>query len=196
MAKQAPSPAAVVVVDSGSTDGTLEKVPPGAKVHHYVGDTFDYSSALNQGLQLVDTDYVLIISSHTLLTNPDATSHALDLLDSNPLLGAAYFDFGVGDLEHTIIDASNFDGFNGLWNTCSLIRVDLLRSRPFVQGLPACEDQEWAAWLIRHKSMMTARISGGGMQNPFNSRRITLSRLRKVLWEQVAVFQLGAALPQ
>lgn len=184
---QTEPPARIVFVDSGSTDATLEQIPPVCTVHRYTGSSFNYSSALNQGLQHVDTEYVLIISSHTILGNPNAVSYALDLLKSNPLFGAVYFDFTVGPLDYTAVDKRSFDGFNGLWNTCALIRVELLRLRPFNEEIPAAEDQEWAAWLIRRKSLMTARISGGGMNNPFSSPPRTPSHVMKVIREQAAV---------
>lgn len=187
LARQAAPPVALVVVDSGSTDGTLDQIPHGARLHRYVGEKFNYSAALNQGLQFVETDLVLVISSHTVLKNPVAMSYALSLLDSDASLGAVYFDFEGGPLRHQIINADNFDGFNGLWNTCALIRVGLLRARAFREEVFAAEDQEWAAWLICESSMTTARISGGGMDSPWNTSRITPRRLKKLVNEQAAV---------
>lgn len=162
-------PKQYIVVDSGSTDRTLDCLPAGSRVHHYVGEEFNYAEALNQGLRLVSTDYVLIISSHTELKNIRAMNYALDLLKSNPAIGAAYFcGDNTGSLRHELIGRNNFTGFNGLFNTCAVIKVELLQKRQFRPEVFTSEDQEWAGWLFAAENKVTARISGAGMavQNP------------------------------
>src|SRR4051812_38681170 len=67
--RQTCQPSRYIFVDSGSTDGTRGLLPPDAVFHRYTGGEFNYSEAINQGLQHVDCDYVLIISSHTSLAN-------------------------------------------------------------------------------------------------------------------------------
>src|SRR5258705_5085392 len=84
-------PSEYIFVDSGSTDRTLDLLPQGAILHRYVGEHFNYSVALNQGLQHVSKDFVLIISCHTLLSNPFAMEYALSVIQSNTAIGAAYF---------------------------------------------------------------------------------------------------------
>ena len=119
--KQTISPIEHIFVDSGSTDRTLSILPGGSKIHRYVGSEFNYSNALNQGLEYISTDYVLIISSHTSLCRFDAVEFALTLLTSDERIGAAYFDpEASGELRYELINRSNFDGFNGLWNAVPL----------------------------------------------------------------------------
>jgi glycosyltransferase involved in cell wall biosynthesis len=173
-----------VFVDSGSSDNSLHHLPHGSTVHKYVGNEFNYSEALNQGVEHVKTDYVLIVSSHTSLRNTRAVAYALELLGANENLGAAYFtNEDRGELTHELIDTKRFDGFNGLWNTCSLIKVCLLRRRGFRPEVFATEDQEWANWLFQSERMLTARISGAGMANN-NPRK---SSIKKRLNEYVAI---------
>lgn len=166
-------PCAYVIVDSGSTDGTLACLPEGAVVHRYVGRRFNYSEAINQGLDHVATNYVLIISSHTSLKNSAALSYASNLLEADRDLGAAYFRGELADLRYERINTRNFDGFNGLWNTCALIKMPLLNKRRFRPEVFSAEDQEWASWLMRHEGKAVARISGAGFQydNPNGSSR-------------------------
>lgn len=163
--KQGLPPSRYVFVDSGSTDATLSRVPPNSVVHRYVGDTFNYSASLNQGLDHIDADYVLVISSHTALLNVEAMQYALDLLESEPTLAAAYFPpDSTGALAWKAIGPSNFTGFNGVFNTCGVYRMSLLRQRRFRPEVPSAEDQEWSRWLFDQTGLSVARISGGLMR--------------------------------
>lgn len=174
---QSQTPMTYLVVDSGSTDDTLSSLPPNALVHHYVGDEFNYSLALNQGLDLVQTDYVLIISSHTSLGNPQALEYALNILAHDDAIGAAYFSYETpGQLEHRLIDRRNFTGFNGLWNTCALIKTHLLKMRHFRPEVFAAEDQEWANWLFHSENKAIARIAGAALEN-LNPQRFSRHKL-------------------
>ena len=184
LAAQTCPPAHYIFVDSGSTDGTLGFLPHGSILHRYEGPTFNYSEAINQGLQYVDTDYVLIISSHTSLSDKHAISLAMRLLADDQSIGAAYFSNEPSQTaQYTLIDHRSFNGFNGMWNTCALIRTSLLRKRRFRPEVFSAEDQEWANWLFEKERKRVARISGAGMEynNP-----VPYS-LRKRLNEHVAI---------
>jgi glycosyltransferase involved in cell wall biosynthesis len=163
---QSRPPSSYVFVDDHSEDRTLTMVPEGAVVHPYEGLEFNFAAALNQGLRHVATELVLIISSHTRLPNPRSIGYALDLLARDENIGAAYFSHETADdLSHELIDRNRFDGFNGLWNTCSLIRMKLLRERSFRPEVFSAEDQEWASWVFNRKGLFIARIRGSGMAN-------------------------------
>lgn len=166
LANQSARPSQYVFVDSGSCDRTLALFPSGSTVHKYIGKDFNYSDALNQGLEYVSSEYVLIISSHTFLTDPEAVKFAITILEENERFGAAYFCHERDrPLRYASIDKENFDGSNGLWNTCSLIRLDVLKRRKFRPEVFSAEDQEWASWLISSEGRAVARISGAGAIN-------------------------------
>lgn len=182
--KQTVAPSEYIFVDSGSTDGTLRLLPAGAVLEHYAETEFNYSQALNQGIAHVSHSYVLTISSHTVLMDPTAVEYALRLLENDERLGGAYFSSeDSADREYRLIDKDSFDGFNGLWNTCSIVRVDLLRKRGFRPEVFAAEDQEWASWLFSHEGKAVARILGCGMRVN-NPRK---DSLQKRLNEYVAI---------
>lgn len=187
LSTQTISPHEYIFVDSGSTDATLTMLPDGYILHKYIGLDFNYSEALNQGLRHVSTDYVLIISSHTILMDRRAIEYALNLLTTNALIGAAYFSTdNTGDLRYKLIDKMSFDGYNGLWNTCSLIKVNLLRQRQFRREVFTAEDQEWARWLLHCDNKKTACIDGAGMNNSRNGNATKYGR-RKQTNEYIAI---------
>jgi glycosyltransferase involved in cell wall biosynthesis len=166
LANQSISPHEYIFVDSGSSDGTLDIVPAGSVVHKFIGREFNYSDALNQGLQYVSTEYVLIVSSHTFLIKRTALEFGLSLLASNASVGAAYYcGEQTGNLSYVSIDKTSFNGFNGLWNTCALIKLELLKRRQFRPDVFSAEDQEWAKWLFFEEGKSIARISGAGAVN-------------------------------
>jgi glycosyltransferase involved in cell wall biosynthesis len=180
LSRQTVLPKEYIFVDSGSTDGTRLLIPKGARIVEYAEAEFNYSHALNQGLKFVSTEIVLIVSSHTLLSNDRAIGFGIDVLQSDERIGAAYFDqskpssFSSSHAEKsdalkcTFIDKHNFDGFNGLWNTCSLVKMALLKRRGFRPEVFTAEDQEWASWLFHFENKIVARISGAGMENSAN----------------------------
>jgi glycosyltransferase involved in cell wall biosynthesis len=180
-------PAKYIFVDSGSNDRTFELLPSSSILHHFTGSEFSYSAALNEGMKYVLTDYVLIVSSHTVLENPHSIGYALNLLSSNEEIGAAYFVHkNDGELRYRVIDKSTFDGYNGLWNTCALVKSSLLNKRGFRPEVFTAEDQEWARWLLYEENKKTARIEGAGMSNQRNSNAVKHG-LRKNLNEHVSV---------
>jgi hypothetical protein len=155
-----------------------------------VGGDFNYSEALNQGLKYISTAYVLIISSHTELKDPNAIEYALALLTSNQGIGAAYWDRGPlenSGLRHTLVDKTNFDGRNGMSNACGLIRMELLRKRNFRREVFTAEDQEWAKWLFNVENKAIARIYGAGMQYRNRNIKSRKARLRKRLNEEISI---------
>lgn len=188
LSRQTIPPQEYIFVDSGSADGTLTMLPP-STVHRYVGKDFNFSEAINQGLKYVSTDYVLIISSHTKLTNRNGIEYALTLLSSTDAVGAAYFcTENTGNLRHSMIDKHIFDGFNGLWNTCSLIKVNLLRKRGFLPEVFSAEDQEWARWLLHNTDKKIARIAGAGIEIDHKYKyKVGKYGRRKAINEYVAI---------
>lgn len=185
--RQEVRPSQYVIIDSGSTDSTLDLVPAGAVIRPYIGEHFNYADALNQGIEAVAADNVLIISSHTVLENENAVSAALKLFASDCRIGAAYYcDDNSEPLRYDVIDGDTFDGFNGLWNSCSLVRVALLRTRGFRREVFAAEDQEWARWLFTTRRMQVARYSGAGMFN--NNPRASLPSKRLNEYVAIAYF--------
>lgn len=185
LANQTVPPKQYVFVDSGSTDGTLKLAPKNSVVHRFAGREFNYSDAINQGLPHISSPYVFIVSSHAIFISRRAMEYALSLLAKDPHLGAAYFDHECdgGPPAHHVIDKTNFNGRNGLWNWCALVRMDLLKLRQFRPEVFSAEDQEWASWLFAEQGKGVARISNAGAIN-YNPKAQSLRKFRN---EEVAI---------
>src|SRR5688572_16071196 len=83
-------PEGILIIDSGSTDGTLKTAAEfKARIIHYPSDLpFNYSKALNIGLAAAETDYVLIISSHTVIPYKNIARWLTTALQDPNVVGA------------------------------------------------------------------------------------------------------------
>jgi hypothetical protein len=113
---------------------------------------------------------VLIISSHTWLAKTGAIEYGLGLLRSDCRLAGVCFIEGsraedLNDFHHRVVDRDSFSGFNGLSNSCALVRSELLLRRPFRPEVFSAEDQEWSRWALESEGLTIARIHCAGMVN-------------------------------
>jgi rhamnosyltransferase len=150
----------VVVVDSGSTDSTVELARAGgARIVEIAPAEFDYSKALNVGLEQLDTDLVVLLSAHAIpaddrwlarMTTPFLDSRVAGVSSRQiPWPGAPWWEterlrraFG-NDTQRYEAEAASDVLFS---NAASCIRLSAWRAEPFT--LPAAEDLEWAERVV------------------------------------------------
>jgi len=83
----------IVVVDSGSTDSTLRIVEsfPTVKLVTILPQEFTYPYAINVGIKASDaTDYLVILSAHSLPIGEHWLQSAIDAIESNPKAMGVY----------------------------------------------------------------------------------------------------------
>jgi glycosyltransferase involved in cell wall biosynthesis len=159
-----------VVVDSGSTDGTLDIVSRfGTHLVHYPAEReYNYSLALNLGINEARNPYVLIISSHLIIEEEWATAIMLDELKEARCASVYITKDDIKGMENAG-DAYGVDSYthveeiwNGqpLCNYCSMIKKDHWIKLKFDEEIPSCEDQLWAVIQIRDRKQTCKRISG------------------------------------
>jgi glycosyltransferase involved in cell wall biosynthesis len=159
---QSPMIDEIIVVDSGSSDTTLQIAEKfGCCIIHYPKEPFNYSKALNLGIRKAAGPRVLIISSHTVLAYKNIVELMSLQLDrffaagvyctvlSKPFDLPRQADPVRGQLID-MIHEDNFNGNNGLGNPCSLIERACWEIHHFDETLPAAEDIEWALWHYRN----------------------------------------------
>ncbi len=161
---QTSPPARILAVDSGSElQQRRSLVEIVDDVVDYPEQTFNYSKAINVGVAHCHTPWVLIISSHVVLTDPQAIGRAIAEMQS---VDAAGFYFHRTTLEWCpeLIGRDNFDGRNGLHNTCAFVQSEAVRERPFREDVFSAEDQEWAADQFRRRDAKILRIGSNKMR--------------------------------
>jgi rhamnosyltransferase len=158
--QRAPYELDILVVDSGSTDATLEiSRAHGARIHEISPDDFDYSKALNVGIERVGGDLVLILSAHAIPVDDEWVARMVAPFEDARVAGVACkqvpWDSApwreVHRLAQTfgdaraVYDAEHADGIL-FSNAASCIRRSAWSEERFV--LPAAEDLAWAQEVV------------------------------------------------
>jgi GT2 family glycosyltransferase len=150
----------VLVVDSGSTDETLKIARThGARIVELSPGGFDYSKALNLGIENVAGELVVSLSAHAIPVD-DRWLERMTAPFSDPVVAGVYSrqvpwpdapwqevhrlrdQFGKADRVH---DREHVDELV-FSNAASSIRRSVWQKEPFT--LPAVEDLEWARRVI------------------------------------------------
>lgn len=150
----------VVVVDSGSTDSTVELARAGgARIIEIAPADFDYSKALNVGLEQLDAELAVLLSAHAIpvddswlermiapFSDPQVAGVASRQI---PWPGAPWWE--TERLRRAFSDTTEryeADAAEGIVfsNAASCIRLSAWRAEPFT--LPAAEDLEWAERVV------------------------------------------------
>ena len=146
----------VIIVDSGSTDKTLE-IAGGhpVKIHEIKPEEFTWGYALNYGFRKAEGKYVVCLSAHalplsdrwleTLVADFDddkvaaVTSNMLPMPDCNP------FDRRGMLKKYNIKKQELFEGPPFIFsNSCSAIRKSVWEKIHFDESLLAVEEEDWA----------------------------------------------------
>lgn len=141
----------IIIIDSGSTDKTLEiikKFP--VRLFQIKPEEFNYSYGLNFGISKTRGQYVGILSGHSV---PQSLTFCADGLNffSNPKVAAVtgYYYDGKGVLGKIPLPRKEQHSCPWMTNTNSIIRKDLWRLYPFDERLTeGCEDYDWASEMI------------------------------------------------
>ena len=141
-----------IVVDSGSTDGTLEIAQKyGAKVIPIRKEDFSYGRALNRGFNAARHDWVLSLSAHTIPADRfflESYRRAIGRFQESvtaavgPILGEFDAALSGGITFFEADDLRRGFGF-GAGNPNSLYRRSAWQRRPFDEEIGGGEDLQW-----------------------------------------------------
>jgi len=164
----------VIVVDSGSTDGTPDIARDrGVNLIEISKAAFDYSKALNLGIEQGDGDVIAILSAHAIPCTTDWLAVMLSHFEGDSVAGVycrqvpwpgAYWREVVRigrmfEASSRTFDSGNARGDVAFSNAASCIRRSVWQARPF--NLPAAEDIEWATTVVAdgHRIVYEARVA-------------------------------------
>lgn len=151
--KQTIKPDKILIVDSGSSDNTLQIVNkfPVYIIHYPFGKEFNYSKALNLGINQTSSTHILSLSSHVYLENDYSIELMIDYLIRDELCASvsltrseniADCKTNFEEVNSTKIYCENWEG-RGMFNFCSLFSKNNWKKRKFDESIPRCEDQIW-----------------------------------------------------
>lgn len=163
-----PSRAEVVVVDSGSTDGTLQIARDRAdKVVEIPPRDFSFGRSLNLGIRAASGRLIVIASAHTRPVDGQWLESLLEDLRRRSEVAMTY-GRQIGAETSKFGEALDFDRFFGpapreitdhffANNANSAIRRELWELVPFDEALPGLEDIAWARhWRRRGRAITYA----------------------------------------
>ena len=147
-------PERILAVDSASTpeqrtalEGIFDAIVD------YPLEPFNYSKAINIGVEACHTKYVLIISSHVIVENINLIQNGINLLDKDNSYCLGFCINPQSVIKNywnaLKVNSQNFTPFTGLSNSCAFLQVKSILDRPFREDVFSAEDQEWVAFQIR-----------------------------------------------
>ncbi|MCH7730133.1 glycosyltransferase [Patescibacteria group bacterium] len=147
----------VIIVDSGSTDKTLEivkKFP--VKVIKIKPKDFNFSYSLNLGISKAKGEIIGIISGHTIPISNNWLEGGLKNFKDKNVAGITgcssenpfpYLWRVLGALDFISFD-KRIEFTKRMTNTHALIRKNMWELYPFDEKLPGAEDYDWASEMI------------------------------------------------
>lgn len=139
----------VVLVDSGSTDGTVEIARPYCdQIVHMHPQDFTFGRSLNLGVSRANGDVLFALSAHCVPKTSRWVEQSLDDYLDNKVAGT--FGWPDGPDRYPIhgpvrvtFDALGPDATWGFTNHASSWRRGVWERFPFNEDLASCEDKEW-----------------------------------------------------
>ncbi|NEQ49247.1 MAG: glycosyltransferase [Leptolyngbya sp. SIO3F4] len=163
--KQSLTPHEVIVVDSGSTDGTIEIVQGWKTVRliHMPSEQFTFGRSLNWGFEAATGEIIVSISAHAFPSDSDWLANLAKHFE-NPKVAGVYgqqipqpdawppvrrnYEGYYGGKRNVQIDA-NRESDRTFSNANSAVRKSCWEHRPFDEALTAAEDHEWAWAMLK-----------------------------------------------
>lgn len=134
----------IILVDNHSTDNSLEVAEKyNCKITSI--SNFSYGRAINQGISLASSQYVLLLSSHAIPIGSGFFENTFKALGDQNVAGIRYvnsFSNYKRAIENnfTVTEPLKF----GLMGACCLINKKVWQAYRFDEDLKAIEDKEWS----------------------------------------------------
>ena len=154
----------VTIVDSGSTDNTLEVAKQYKREKKTLTAIARYKpgKAINQGAKLHESEFIVLLSAHCIPVTEDWLSNFVRYLENNPDVVAAYgrqvpVSFtgpdDARDLAYTFRGETRKGITPFFHNANSIVRTNFWEKLPFDENVAHIEDLIWAQKVcqLKHK---------------------------------------------
>lgn len=193
--RQTLRPDVILGVDSGSVDGSGALIEAaGGKVIRWP-HRYEHSKVLNFGLAALQTDLVLVLSSHTVLDDPE-TLERMALAMQDPLTACVSLKWDADPYYSDTIDWRELSTkglkFGSIYsNSMGMIRRSLWERQPFDESLDSSEDYAWAIQQLKtghicRRLALPFRYRRSGHKRDFEFAQIVFRLARdhhlKVTW--------------
>lgn len=195
--------AEVLVVDSGSTDGTVDIArAAGARLVEMRPEDFTYGRSLNLGCDHARGEIVVALSAHAYPHDEHWLGRTLAAFDDERVACAVGYETGPdgGELHEPVLQdeahALRYPRF-GYSNASGAFRAELWRQRRFREDMPMTEDKEWSlywlrrGWLCVVDPRLSVDHTHGGESIPFTYRRSFLEYAGLAMYLDVERYGLG-----
>lgn len=149
----------IIIVDSGSTDGTLEIAEEfNCRITTIEKKNFTFGRSLNYGCRIANGDYFVFISAHCYPANKNWLSELVKPLIEDPKVALSYGRQIGNEItkfsEHQVFakyfpeSISNAQGGFFCNNASSAIKKELWNEHQFDEHLTGLEDMAWAKFFF------------------------------------------------
>ena len=141
-------PDVILGVDSGSSDGSATLIRhAGGQIISW-SHRYEHSKVLNFGLNHLKTDLVLVLSSHTVLEEPETLSRMVEAM-RHPRTACISLKWDEDPFYSDEIDWHELSAkglkFGSIYsNSMGMLRRSLWELQPFDESLDTAEDYAWA----------------------------------------------------
>jgi rhamnosyltransferase len=186
--------AEVVVVDSGSTDGTLDIVRrAGVRLIEIPPESFTYGRSLNVGCRDAEAPYLVALSAHASPRDERWLERLLEPFQDERVAGVCGYDRAPngGPLtegmvqDQALAEAYPFWGYS---NSAGAFRADLWREHNFREDMPGTEDKEWAWHWLQRGRLVVVDPAFATDHNHLDEGPIRTFRRARAEWEGFGMY--------
>ncbi|QPZ92241.1 glycosyltransferase family A protein [Thioclava electrotropha] len=186
-------PEDIIIVDSSHEEQVRDQFAAlGATVVPYDDTEFNYSKAINVGVEANTLPYTLIFSSHVVFDDPKFVENGWREMKARDLeivyWAPAHSECpDPSKLEPVSITPRLFNGRNGISNSAALTPTALMRERPFREEVFSAEDQEWTRYYLKRFKRPVLRIESEKFRYLNPNHGETVWSQAKLLNEELAI---------